>query len=778
MKRFLTSLIAVTITLGSMVPAFANEVASQAEVIVIEEKITEEKAAPVVDESKVKITKDEAKKIAVSKLKEYFGLNVDDKKFTLRIELRQDYEVRQVYMWDISYQLNSNEINMYASVAINANTGKIMAIGMNEYSYGKEKQAIADITEDQARVIAEEFINKINPDEFKETKNINDMYGKNRYGWYSPSSYNFIYARIVNGIGFDRNAISVVVDGVDGKVVSYNIRWDYDVEFPSVEDVITQDNAERIFRQQVSMNLVYTPYMNKYDYEAFPKTVKLIYMPTYGYATILDANDGTMVDWSGNITPEIITKDLTADEKEALIKATKPVKKLRKEIKKDRAEKVIQEKIAEFLGEGYQVQGLRYVENGENWDTRGKKAWSAHFNKVDNDRMYETGGYIVIDALTEELLSMYSYDYMEKYGEEFEPAITWEQAYDKAIEAMVKYYPGKLGDVITLQTYVKYEEEYNGKKIPQRYYYFNFPRVVNGIVYSDNSVSIGFDAKTGTIRDLRYNWDDNLEFPSADDAISAEDAQEIFFEKYKPELKYTMINKSKDYSKPEYEIKAVYTLNSTMYYSPMYSIDAFTGKFVDYDGQEVNEDAEAFKEKIKGHWAEKELNILGYNGMIDTAGFEPNKEITRVDAVKMLVNAKGYRPYMVRDAEALKFSNVGKEDQNYKYLQLAIKYGIMENAEGEFDFNEKITREEMAEMLVKFLEYDKLAKATDIFAPIFDDASQISKEKVGYVAICKGLGILNGSNGKFRPQDNVTMAEFAVAAYRTLGNLKSPIYYY
>ncbi|MEW9124104.1 MAG: S-layer homology domain-containing protein, partial [Thermotaleaceae bacterium] len=66
-----------------------------------------------------------------------------------------------------------------------------------------------------------------------------------------------------------------------------------------------------------------------------------------------------------------------------------------------------------------------------------------------------------------------------------------------------------------------------------------------------------------------------------------------------------------------------------------------------------------------------------------------------------------------------------------------------------------------------------LAKAKDIYVLPFEDAQEVSAERVGYVALCRGLGIIGGSGGSFRPQDETTMAEMAAAVYKAMSHIRS-----
>jgi hypothetical protein len=143
----------------------------------------------------------------------------------------------------------------------------------------------------------------------------------------------------------------------------------------------------------------------------------------------------------------------------------------------------------------------------------------------------------------------------------------------------------------------------------------------------------------------------------------------------------------------------------------------------------------------------------------------------------MLVDAKGYRPYLLKEAASLKYSNVAADNANYSYLQKGVFYGILENKEGEFDFNQNVTREAMANTLVKMLGYDNLAKDTDIFVLPVSDSNRVKRDQIGYIAIAKALKILEVENDKIRSRSDTTMVELAMAIYRILGSLRSGVYY-
>ena len=164
------------------------------------------------------------------------------------------------YIWYISF---SNPViedkyysYAYADAAVNAQTGELISFSSNlndYYYYSNNKLDIPDVkfSEDGARTIAEEFLNTYASEKFKNTvkssynnENIiyrveeNGQFVENRYG-----AHRFGYTRVNEGVKFANNNLSIGVDGVTGKIYSYNCNWWTNVEFESPEGAISPAEA-------------------------------------------------------------------------------------------------------------------------------------------------------------------------------------------------------------------------------------------------------------------------------------------------------------------------------------------------------------------------------------------------------------------------------------------------------------------------------------------------------------------------------------------------------
>ncbi len=115
-------------------------------------------------------------------------------------------------------------------------------------------------------------------------------------------------------------------------------------------------------------------------------------------------------------------------------------------------------------------------------------------------------------------------------------------------------------------------------------YHYRFVRTVNGINFPANNISIRIDADNGTLAGYYVEWDDQLQFPSPANKISAEQAQQIL--KDNVELTYFQ---PWDNSQKENPIKLVYQVKrgASLY------IDALTGKVIEDAGYDTYYDSSA-----------------------------------------------------------------------------------------------------------------------------------------------------------------------------------------
>ncbi|WP_169832987.1 YcdB/YcdC domain-containing protein [Geosporobacter ferrireducens] len=800
-RKSLVFVLATAMVAGPTLPAFADQPATAVEmtravttrnavagpVNVTITGVEEVKNAAAVSDEKADISKEKALEAGKKALKDYFGITVEDKKYQTSTEYRKDWNSPDRYVWAMNWNYNDHMEYFYAGITIDANTGEILEMNKDGGKYNEQGAKVTTITREEAQKKAEEFAKKIVPGILEQTKLMDnyDDYYRDMYGGSYPVFYNFNYQRVHEGTKYDANYINVGIDGATGEVRNFGYRWDKSLpNLPKKDGIKSVEEATKIYRDNMNMELIYFPIRDQFRYEPVPKSVKLAYRATYNFADMVDAKTGKMIGWNGKEQDQQVKfASLTEKQIDDIYKKAKPIVKRDKELTKEEAEKAAAAVLKAEFGDGVKINSTNYVEGDGYWESAGRKAWNIEFSMENKDSkatdaklgIMPMNGRVMIDAVTEEILALNNWQYYEgPYGQSFEPALTWEEAYAKAVEMIEKYHPGKIKSVRTEQANVVYQEMVDGKVIPPMEYYFTFPRKVNGAIYEENQISISFNNRTGKVQYFNARWQEDLRFPSTGQAISKDAAKDTLFKVNELELAYYRFNTNNDYQNPVFDTKLVYRIAPKKApYNPYMMIDAVSGNMMDYNGKTIPIDAvNDFDSLIKGHWIERSAKLLAQQGIIDKNTFKPDAELSKLEAVKMLVKARGMDYYypVKEAADKLKFSDVSEDSDDYRFIHMAMRYGIIENKEGKFDGDAAVNREELAVMMVKMLKYDALAQGKDIFNVFFKDQGDITPEYVGYVAICKGLGLL-GEDTNFRPKDETTMAEAAAMVYKALGNI-------
>lgn len=157
------------------------------------------------------------------------------------------------------------------------------------------------------------------------------------------------------------------------------------------------------------------------------------------------------------------------------------------------------------------------------------------------------------------------------------------------------------------------------------------------------------------------------------------------------------------------------------------------------------------------------LTQLGIvNGITETT-FSPNKEVTRAEFAKMLSLMAGAN--LSASHGVTPFNDVETNAWYAPAAQWASDRGIvMGRSEDQFCPEDSITREEAAVMLYRLAETensDLLTGSTFYGQSQFQDAEEISDWAQNQVEKMQGIGILQGDNDRFRPQDKILRSKAA-----------------
>jgi hypothetical protein len=167
---------------------------------------------------------------------------------------------------------------------------------------------------------------------------------------------------------------------------------------------------------------------------------------------------------------------------------------------------------------------------------------------------------------------------------------------------------------------------------------------------------------------------------------------------------------------------------------------------------------------IKGNWAESHITYLSSKGMINGTGkttFSPGNSVTKAEFVKFLVSLLG--KVDLASAKKGAFKDVAEGQWYTDYINYAAEKGIVSGDDkGNFGPNDKITREQMAVMILNFADTMSIKLEMVNKAFEFKDASQISSWAKKPVSIIQRSGLINGKpEGSFDAKGKATRAEAA-----------------
>lgn len=165
-----------------------------------------------------------------------------------------------------------------------------------------------------------------------------------------------------------------------------------------------------------------------------------------------------------------------------------------------------------------------------------------------------------------------------------------------------------------------------------------------------------------------------------------------------------------------------------------------------------------------GHWAENYIGQAVRLGVIkgyESTVFGLGDRVTRAQFAAMLTRLFGWQ---TSAPETPSFEdNADTSKWYYAEIETAVAHGAVKKDSARFRPADKITRAEMAIMLVRALGYDTLAQSVPTSALPFAD---VSAQK-GYIAIAYDFGIIDGmSDTRFSPDGFATREQAAAMIIR------------
>ena len=188
--------------------------------------------------------------------------------------------------------------------------------------------------------------------------------------------------------------------------------------------------------------------------------------------------------------------------------------------------------------------------------------------------------------------------------------------------------------------------------------------------------------------------------------------------------------------------------------------------------------SKVFTDVKEGEWYKYYVDNMYSQGFMVGASkteFGVNDTLTRAMFVTVLSRIAGVDQ---KAAAAEVFADVKAGEYYSKAVEWAKKNGVVAGYDdGTFRPNDSITREEICQMVVNYVNLEKITLNTDKGAGVFADAAEISGWAKAAVTACYKAGIVvgykNGDKAYFKPQSTATRAEASVILSQFYDNYKA-----
>ena len=634
-------------------------------------------------------------------------------------ETLSDFDYREYGEDETLYNLNWSNPNSkeFATIKCDA-VGNII-----RYTYDEEVpySNIATVSYEQAKKTADDFLSRV-ATSYKSQLRLQES-GQNTRN----NEYRLVYQIVQNDIPLYDSKVSVAIHKQTGKVTYFSgVVYDPNTQFETGKPKLTLEQAQKAYLSKIDLPLKYRLYEDDEDNTQSILVYELENVQQKGISALTgeivegyreDRRDKGVVSTMDTVAAGVEIN--TEDYKVELTETERVEVESRKEFL---SPENVQKKAAAYFPilSKLQIEDTYIEKDHENY----RRTMSF----VSKDEEDKESALLQVDAKTGEVISYYYNQYLLLNSnlrfsgvgskEEEKQLKKWSE---KEANAFMRQIAPKVSQEVKLEVSESTEDERQ---------YFNFERIAGGIPVEGNGVYLFYDPQMGEVIGYNKSWD-KVSFKSPATKISKEEA----IKKVDLELFYMKTGKDR------YSLVYNHVERNKL-------IDAFSGKIVDYRGNEVIEESCELYSDIKGHPHEEIIKKLYYSGIyLKGDELKPNEAITLGELKELLEKVHEDRRYYVKNTETIE--QTGK-------------------LEGK-DLQETLTREEGICLLVSASYYGDLADVSKIFAYPYED-KDFSETYKGYVATAYGLGWLE-AEGAFRPTEKLTKAEAMVYLYKALDDL-------
>jgi len=234
-----------------------------------------------------------------------------------RLETYSDQYVWHIDMRDArpyDYRGEEDPYRPYLYARVDAQTGKLLSFESSVKSYydfaniEDAKNTKLKLSKSQCLKTLEKFLKEKEPEKFEKTKEDGKYDGYSIYYDYEKNTevaggMVYTFSRVENGVLFRNNYLNGGVDRVTGKIFRYNCSWNDDLKFPSVEGVMTPEEARKAYLSLDHFALRYEVVnVSSYDEDTYmtkqEQYSRLVY-PAQLNSGMIDPFSGGLIGYDG-----------------------------------------------------------------------------------------------------------------------------------------------------------------------------------------------------------------------------------------------------------------------------------------------------------------------------------------------------------------------------------------------------------------------------------------------------------------------------------------------
>lgn len=599
----------------------------------------------------------------------------------------------------------------------------------NDYVNNNEGAHFSVYNKSDSRFFALRFIEKVCPELAEKveynSRSLESDISKNL----KTASVSFY--RVENGIPYYDNYMDFIIDLNTSEVIQYTLEWDFNAKFPDISDVITIQSAMRQYTSKIGIGLKYR--LNTQD---GINMAYIVYAPE-DESLAIDAYTGKPIQITNYYNDENTGSPSYSDGGSFTEEEIEALSKQDNFMSVDQAEQYVRSLSSIPITEEYTLTLSSYEK------INGRYCINLEFSLIPTTEF---------EQMTEEEKLMYlagDYSYVRLKVDMYNKDIISMSCYNK--EAVPKDNP--ISDTAAKW----FSDRFLMECVPTKYVNcvysekdftktdgvckFVYTCYIGDIPLEGSNITLEYDCNRGIILSVNCNWYYDVEFESAGNIISEDKARDIFFTKNPFQLMFVSSMSG---------IRPVYAP------SPFYptTVGALDGTLKNNDGSTFKLKQYADYTDIEGHYAQGMIMRLNNNLIINSESdsyFYPDNNIAQKDFLNWMLTALTGKDYE-------------NTQEMYKYLTLNnIIY------DGEINPEAEVLKEDAIVFFIRALGYDSIAQAEDIYKLSFSDTGIISPEKIGYIALAKGIGMISGDeNNRINPKTPLTRADACCMIYKYL----------